>query len=62
MTPFRDALEAQLVCKCGEKNSPDRPHAIKIDAERITRAGCDTCGTDGPIQNFLPTKRQEAAC
>jgi hypothetical protein len=61
MITFRDQLEANLICRCGERNGPDKPHAIRIDNERITRAGCDTCGHDGPIQDFLEVKAKAGA-
>jgi len=53
----REMLEADLVCKCGEENAPNRPHAIKLEDGRSDRATCDTCGAVGLISKFQRVPR-----
>ena len=50
---LRDMLERDLVCpKCGETNS--RSHR-QIEVDTITsRAYCNQCSCEGPIDRFQP--------
>jgi len=54
----RAQLEADLVCSCGELNSPAKPHAIKLDDHSERWATCDTCGAVGSIVLFQRTKEK----
>ena len=53
----RDLLERDLVCPaCGEANS----HAhrqIELDAT-LSRAYCQTCSAEAPIERFQPKKEK----